>query len=85
MFRSVFQWTITCTVLCLCSTADATEEIKSSTPEANAAQSVDPKETEKGVEDKPAKFRRGDISLRIAIWRSSSQTVAGVDRRLAFG
>ena len=53
MIRSVFQWTITGTLLCLCSTADATDEIKSSTPEADSAQSVDAKDTEKGDKEKP--------------------------------
>lgn len=53
MIRSVVQWTITGTLLCLCSTADATDEIKSSTPEADSAQSVDAKDTEKGDKQKP--------------------------------
>ena len=53
MIRSIFQWAITGTVLCLCSAAEATDEAKPAAPASSAGQSDEPKDAEKGNEEKP--------------------------------
>ena len=53
MIRSIFQWAITGTVLCLCSAAEATDEAKPAARASSAGQSDEPKDAEKGNEEKP--------------------------------